>query len=224
MSKGHQDVQRRTWDKEEYEARAREREATERAGKKYKSQAEQEKEEMKQHRPAAVVSDLTARPDMQAYDFKALVGQRRVVTAENALSEQGGFYCEPCDYLLKDQKSYLEHCNKPQHLAKMGLPTEVRRSTVDDIRERLAALKKHDKKTTTTTTTARTTASGPPMAKKPETQKKTPMEKEKSAKKERKEEDSSKKRKPSNIEVEEEQLDFDPSAFGLPTSFGSTKK
>lgn len=210
-NKGHQDVQRRTWNKEEYEERAREREATERAGKKYKTQSDLEKEAAKQ-RPVTPIADPMARPDMQAYDFKALVGQRRIVTAENALSEQGGFYCEPCDYLLKDQKSYLEHCNKPQHLAKMGLPTEVRRSTVDDIRDRLSAYKKQEKKA------APTKKPEPPVKKKQEPEKKA----EKKIEKEEKEE--SKKRKPSDVTVAEEPLEFDPSAFGLPTSFGSTKK
>jgi U4/U6.U5 tri-snRNP component SNU23 len=215
MSKerGHQDVQRRTWNKDDYEARAREREATERAGKKYKTQAELDQEEARQKRVVTVVNDATSRPDMEAYDFKALVGQRRIVTAENALSEQGGFYCEPCDYLLKDQKSYLEHCNKPQHLAKMGLPSEVRRATVDDIRERLAALKKSEKKTE-----KKKPAPVVVVAKKPEEPEK--KKKEKSAK----DQIESKKRKPNDVEVEEEQLEFDPSAFGLPSSFGSTKK
>lgn len=210
--KGHQDVQRRTWNKDEYEARAREREATERAGKKYKTQAELELDEAKK-RPVVPVGDPTARPDMQAYDFKALVGQRRIVTAENALSEQGGFYCEPCDYLLKDQKSYLEHCNKPQHLAKMGLPMEVKRSTVDDIRERLASLKKNEKKQVAEKKQI-------PAVKKPE---QTGQSKEKSANDQKKEKET-KKRKGDDVVVEEEHLDFDPSAFGLPSSFGSTKK
>lgn len=206
-------MQRRTWNKDDYEARAREREATERAGKKYKTQAELDQEEARQKRVVTVVNDATSRPDMEAYDFKALVGQRRIVTAENALSEQGGFYCEPCDYLLKDQKSYLEHCNKPQHLAKMGLPSEVRRATVDDIRERLAALKKSEKKTE-----KKKPAPVVVVAKKPEEPEK--KKKEKSAK----DQIESKKRKPNDVEVEEEQLEFDPSAFGLPSSFGSTKK
>jgi len=211
-NKAHQDVQRRTWNKDEYEERAREREATERAGKKYKTQSDLEKEAAKQ-RPVTPIADPMARPDMQAYDFKALVGQRRIVTAENALSEQGGFYCEPCDYLLKDQKSYLEHCNKPQHLAKMGLPTEVRRSTVDDIRDRLSAYKKQEKKSS-----APAKKPEPPVVKK----KQEPEKKEKSVKE--REKDESKKRKPGDAAIEEEPLDFDPSLFGLPTSFGSTKK
>ena len=40
----NQDVQRRTWNKEEYEARAKEREAMERAGKKLKTEEEKKKD------------------------------------------------------------------------------------------------------------------------------------------------------------------------------------
>jgi hypothetical protein len=78
MSKGHQDVQRRTWNKDEFEARAREREATERAGKKFKTQKEIEAEEARDApRATVVLDDPTARPDMQQYDFKA----RRIACA-----------------------------------------------------------------------------------------------------------------------------------------------
>ena len=74
MSKGHQDVQRRTWDKGEFEARARDREATERAGKKFKTQKEIDVEEARDApRAAMVLEDPTARPDMQLYDFKVRV-------------------------------------------------------------------------------------------------------------------------------------------------------
>jgi uncharacterized C2H2 Zn-finger protein len=210
MSKGHQDVQRRTWNKDEFETRAREREATERAGKKYKTQSELDKEDEKQ-RPPAQQLDGMSRPDMDQYDFKALVGQRRIVTAENALSEQGGFYCAPCDYLLKDQKSYLEHCNKPQHLAKMGLPMEVRRSTIDDIRDRLKSHKKTEKK-----------VSAPPAVKKQDPA--PPKKSERAVVEGKKQKEEKTKKQRTNDVLVEEALDFDPSAFGLPSSFGSTKK
>lgn len=104
MSGAHKDVQRRTWDKEEYEQRARERAAAERAGKKYKTREELEKEAAKANAPRPQVSAVE-RSDMKQYDFKNMIGQRKVVTAENALSEEGGFYCEPCDYLLKVRHS-----------------------------------------------------------------------------------------------------------------------
>ncbi len=200
-------MQRRTWNKEEFEARAREREATERAGKKYKTENQLAAEaERDAPRAPVALEDATARPDMQAYDFKAMVGQRRVVTAENALSEQGGFYCEPCDYLLKDQKSYLEHCNKAQHLRRLGLPTEVRRATSDDVRARLEAHKSRQ------------------VPKKEE--RKTTVVAQAEKKRESKDDDNkgeSKNKKSRSANVEEE-LEFDPAAFGLPASFGSSKK
>ena len=53
---------------------------------------------------ALLNSDPFQRTDIKQYDYNGMVGQRRIVSAENALSEQGGFYCEACDYLMKDHK------------------------------------------------------------------------------------------------------------------------
>jgi hypothetical protein len=46
-SKGHKDVVRRTWDTEQYEQRAKQREAAERAGKRYRPEDDREKEKEK---------------------------------------------------------------------------------------------------------------------------------------------------------------------------------
>jgi U4/U6.U5 tri-snRNP component SNU23 len=138
-----------------------------------------------------------------------MVGTRKIVTAENALSEQGGFYCEPCDYLLKDQKSYLEHCNKAQHLRRMGLPTEVKRSTADDVRARLEALKQ---KSAGANKSGSGTGSGNVAS--------DAKKKEAGGDKTKKVEEVSKKR----AQPEEADQEPDMAAFGLPMSFGSSKK
>ncbi len=95
----HKDVQRRTWDVEAYEQRAKERERAERSGKRFLTAEEREAEMAAANAPRKQLDGLD-RPDMDAYRIDDMVGQRRVVTAENALSEQGGFYCEACDYLM----------------------------------------------------------------------------------------------------------------------------
>lgn len=131
----HKDVQRRTWDKREYEEKAKKREETERKGKRMREEKDEKDEKEK-------ITTVQERSDINAYNVKEMVGTRKVVAAENALSEQGGFYCEACDYLLKDHKSYLEHCNKPKHLQKVGLPMEVKKSSVEDVKKKLEMLKK----------------------------------------------------------------------------------
>ena len=232
MSGAHKDVQRRVWDKAEYEARAKEREAAERAGRRYKTKEELEKEAAKGEQGRASMTDRVtnfllpaneivpetdafARHDMQQYNFKDMVGQRRVVTAENALSEQAGFYCKVCDYLLKDQKSYYEHCNKPQHLKRMGLPSEVKRSGTDEIRARLLAHKQKD-------------AAGKKKDMVAESKKRA-LEKIKAQAAAAKKTDEPKKQKKQKKEesppvagVTVEALEFDAAAMGLPTGFGSS--
>jgi U4/U6.U5 tri-snRNP component SNU23 len=190
------------------------------------------------------------RKDMAAYNFYDMVGQRRVVSAENALSEQG-FYCEHCDKLckasmsslllfciltlssnnlsfgLQDHKSYLEHCNKPKHLAKVGLPSEVRRADVDDVKGRLAAHLKAKKdggeqqRKIQAMEESRRKAleqlKGKVAGK--EAKKKDDSDAEDAKKKQKKD----KKQKESALVVDEK-LDFDAGAMGLPMGFGSSKK
>jgi len=39
------------------------------------------------------------------------VGKYELVSAIGEVAERGGFYCELCDCMLKDDKSYLDHIN-----------------------------------------------------------------------------------------------------------------
>lgn len=211
-----------------FEQRAKERERAERAGKKFKTAEEREAEEAAANAPKKQLDGLS-RPDMEAYRVDDMVGQRRVVTAENALSEQGGFYCEACDYLMKDQKTYLEHCNKPRHLQAMGMPMHMRRAGADDVKSRLALHAQLDKdkdraskaavllKQTrakdaaasgATATKARTKQSEPPTA----------SDSSSASKKAKKGADKG------GVAVVDGGLDFDPAMFGLPAGFGSSTK
>ena len=149
------------------------------------------------------------RADMKMYDFKDMVGQRKEVSAENALSEQGGFYCKACDYLLKDQKSYLEHCNKPRHLQRVGLPSEVKRSNLDDIKAKLA--QHSSKKKSNATADSVSSAAGKKRTLEPS------LSEKKTTKKDAKKTDESKKAKPMS---EEEAMAV---ALGLPLGFATTK-
>ena len=210
------DVQRRTWNKEEYEERAREREALERAGKKLKTEAEKKKEkEREELKPGS--SDPFNRTDINQYNVKEMIGKRRIVSADNALGEEGGFYCEVCDHLLKDHKSYLEHCNKPRHLQKMGFPVTIKKAGVDDIRERLALHKKNKEE-----------SEKPDEQKRLEQSKKKALEALKAKGKKEGAESETKKTKTDSSKkgedaVQVEQLEFDPAAFGF-ASFGGSAK
>ncbi|ORY03617.1 hypothetical protein K493DRAFT_311648 [Basidiobolus meristosporus CBS 931.73] len=130
---------RRTWDKEEYRKRAEEREKRER-----------EIEEIEAQRKARKAGDsdrvlLQAREDK--VNFDSGVGKIQVVQAvagEN--SKQPGFYCEACDCVLKDSANYLDHINGRKHQSNMGMTMNVERSTLEQIKAKLASLKKKDEK------------------------------------------------------------------------------
>ena len=157
---------------------------------------------------------------MKIYNFDEMVGQRKVVTAENALSEQGGFYCEPCDYLLKDQKSYLEHCNKARHLQRVGLPTEVKRSKVDDIKARLAMHAAKKKRTPSVADSKKRALEE--LKAKPAS---TPLDTEKRAKSSdniAKDEASHKKAKSASTQPDQDEANL-AASLGLPMGFASSK-
>lgn len=135
---------RRTWDREEYAARAKEEESSRRdeakaryeaklAGKKY-------------------IKRATTPPDARQtearkarLDVGSQVGKVSIVPAGAAVGKRGrgaGFYCEVCDLTFKDNLQLVEHFNSRQHLVASGETGEVRRATVEEVRERLRWLKR----------------------------------------------------------------------------------
>jgi len=53
--------------------------------------------------------------------------------------------CELCNRTLKDSLSYLDHLNSRFHLSKLGQSTHVARSTVEQVRRRIAELREQSK-------------------------------------------------------------------------------
>lgn len=203
-------MQRRTWDVAEYEQRAKEREKAERSGQKFRTAEQRAADEAAARKPKPVLDGLS-RPDIDAYRVEELVGTRRIVNAEDALSEQGGFYCKYCDYLLKDHKAYLEHCNKPRHLKAMGMPMHMKRAGADEVRNRLALHKQIDK----------ANAAGKPKASllAKETRRAAASSSSTVA-----DEQPAPSKKAKADAAEAAPLEFDPAMFGLPSGFGGSSK
>ncbi|ORY36363.1 hypothetical protein BCR33DRAFT_722167 [Rhizoclosmatium globosum] len=130
---------RRTWDKDEYAKKAREREENARTGGK-NHQQQKDKEANKE--PEKLLTQRDA-----VIDFAAAVNKTHLVQATGAGPEQPqpGFYCAACNIVCKDNVNYLDHLNGYKHLKNVGSSTKVERSTADQVKARLEALTKKRK-------------------------------------------------------------------------------
>jgi U4/U6.U5 tri-snRNP component SNU23 len=69
------------------------------------------------------------------------VGKTQVVTSASAPHQQGGYWCDVCECLLKDSMAYLDHINGKKHQRALGFSMRVERVDVDRVKERLQAIK-----------------------------------------------------------------------------------
>ncbi|MCJ1479767.1 hypothetical protein MMC13_008453 [Lambiella insularis] len=135
---------RKTWDRAEYTAKAEARETKVKeegkaryeaklAGKKYVPRASTPPD-------AKETQSRTSRLDVASN-----VGKTTLVPAGSATGKRGkgaGFYCEDCDLTFKDNLQFVDHLNSRQHLVAVGQSGEVRKAGVEEVRERLAWLKR----------------------------------------------------------------------------------
>ncbi|KAH9845693.1 C2H2 finger domain protein [Teratosphaeria destructans] len=135
---------RRTWDRDEYAAKAAERDA-------------KVKEEGKARYEAALAGKKYIRrastpPDARETEARKArlnvadqVGKTTIVVAGAGQGKRGksaGFYCDACDLTYKDNLQFVEHLNSKQHLVATGESGEVRRATLDEVKERFEYLKR----------------------------------------------------------------------------------
>ncbi|KAL2055221.1 hypothetical protein ABVK25_004559 [Lepraria finkii] len=130
---------RKTWDRTEYAAKAEAREAKYReegaaraeakaAGQKYRPRAStppDAKETGIPHRPPR---RLQQRRQNHSRSGGAATGKR---------GRGAGFYCADCDLTFKDNLQFVEHLNSKQHQIAIGQSGEVKRATLEEVRERL---------------------------------------------------------------------------------------
>ncbi|PWN35478.1 uncharacterized protein FA14DRAFT_145338 [Meira miltonrushii] len=84
---------------------------------------------------AKPTQDLQARKD----DLQITKNQGKTLMVENEPGKRKGpgFYCDLCNRTFKDSIAYLDHVNGRLHLRKLGQTTQVERSTLEEVRERL---------------------------------------------------------------------------------------
>nr|KAG5695764.1 hypothetical protein BaRGS_013852 [Batillaria attramentaria] len=86
---------RRKWDREEYEKLAVERRLLE----------EDDKE------PKHPVKRELLKPREYKVDLDSKLGKSVVITKTTPASQQGGYYCNVCDCVVKDSINFLDHIN-----------------------------------------------------------------------------------------------------------------
>ncbi|KAF1813788.1 hypothetical protein P152DRAFT_506625 [Eremomyces bilateralis CBS 781.70] len=135
---------RKTWDRDEYAAKAHTRDEHTRTEAKARYEATIAGK--KYHRRASTPPDAR---DTEArahrLDVASQVGKTMIVPAGMAVGKRGrgaGFYCDACDLTFKDNVQLVEHLNSKQHLVATGQSGEVRKAGVKEVRERLRWLKR----------------------------------------------------------------------------------
>ena len=56
-----------------------------------------------------------------------------------------GYRCDVCDEVYKDSHTYMDHLNSARHQRAIGMNMKVQKASVDQVRERLEALKQEQK-------------------------------------------------------------------------------
>lgn len=130
---------RKTWDRIEYTAKAAERETKDKA--EGAARAEAKAAGRKYFPRASTPPDAKETESRTArLDVSNNVGKTTLVPAGAATGKKGrgaGFYCADCDLTFKDNLQFLEHLNSRQHVVAIGQTGEVKRATLEEVRERL---------------------------------------------------------------------------------------
>ncbi|KAG8213618.1 hypothetical protein J3R82DRAFT_10303 [Butyriboletus roseoflavus] len=138
---------RKKWDKQEYAERAQKKDDEER------ERMQENEERMKQGKAPRKgrkedipkPTELMKRRE-QSLELDKNLGKTMVVQHPGGRGPgQPGFYCETCSRTYKDTTGYLDHINGRSHLRKLGQTTRVERSTLEQVRARIAFLREKTK-------------------------------------------------------------------------------
>ncbi|KAJ7091227.1 hypothetical protein C8R44DRAFT_835856 [Mycena epipterygia] len=142
---------RKKWDKEEYAERAKKRDLEE------KERMQDNEERMKQGkrpRKGARRDDLPKPTELMKQRDAPLELDKnlnKTMVVQNPGGKgpgQPGFHCETCNRTYKDSVGYLDHINSRAHLRALGQTTKLERSTLEQVRARIALLREKTKEAT----------------------------------------------------------------------------
>ena len=145
QSTGGDTAFRRTWDRTEYAAKAdaRDQKIKDEGKARYEASLQGKKYHARASTPPQDIHDTEARK--QRLNVADLVGKQTIVIAGAGQGKRGkgaGFYCECCDLTYKDNLQFVEHLNSKAHLVASGETGEVRRATLQDVKDRFEYLKR----------------------------------------------------------------------------------
>lgn len=133
---------RKTWDRDEYAAKAIERDKQ--IKEEGKARYEAALQGKKYHRRASTPPDARDTEARKArLNVADRVGTTSIVPAGAGQGKRGkgaGFYCDACDLTFKDNLQFVEHLNSRQHLVNTGESGEVKRAGLEEVKERFAWL------------------------------------------------------------------------------------
>jgi U4/U6.U5 tri-snRNP component SNU23 len=133
---------RKTWDKATYAEKAAKAESDRKEESKARYEAKLEGKKWHKHVDFSTLDTTSARNSR--LDVASMVGKSVLVPAGAGVGKRGrgaGFYCEACDLTYKDNVQYIEHLNSKQHLVNTGQSGEVKRATLQDVKDRIELLK-----------------------------------------------------------------------------------
>ncbi|CAG7850653.1 SubName: Full=Uncharacterized protein {ECO:0000313/EMBL:CCA68320.1} [Serendipita indica DSM 11827] len=145
-------TERKTWDKEEWRKKAQEKDAEERERMQKNDELMRKGKKPARRNPAMDKPKPTEvlKQREGSLELEKNLGKTMVVTNGTGRGAgQPGFYCEVCDRNHKDSNSYLDHLNSRSHLRMIGQSTRIERSTVEQVREKIAALRAQTKEVQT---------------------------------------------------------------------------
>eukprot|EP00794_Sanderia_malayensis_P005678 gene5678-6374_t len=135
---GKLDNYRRTWDKDKYEELA-------------KKQLEKGDDSDTDDDDKLPVKRNLLQARQYGVDLSSKLGKNIIITKTTPLAEQGGYYCNVCDCVVKDSINFLDHINGRKHQRNLGMSMKVERSSLEQVKNRFQSNKRkkeEDKKKT----------------------------------------------------------------------------
>ncbi|KAJ3840284.1 hypothetical protein F5878DRAFT_78525 [Lentinula raphanica] len=138
---------RKKWDKEEYAEKAKKRDLEE------KERMQENEERLKQGKrprkgPKQDLPKPTELMKQREGPLELDKNLNKTMVVQNPGGRgagQPGFYCETCNRTYKDTTGYLDHINSRAHLRAIGQSTRLERSTLEQVRARIALLREKTK-------------------------------------------------------------------------------